>query len=60
MAGDEALKKENGAKFFIPFALIVLTSAIGLGVIADDKYLYNSEVSPFVTSIVLIIFLILE
>ena len=57
---ENALKKEKGAKFYIPFAFIVLTRAIGLGVTAADKYLYNSDVSPLVTSIVLIIFLILK
>ena len=38
---EKTLKKENGLRFLEPFLFIVLTKAIGRGVIADDKYLYN-------------------
>ena len=34
---ENTLKNEKGLKFLLPCESIVLTKAIGLGVIADDK-----------------------
>ena len=52
---EKTLKKEKGLKFLSPFWLIVLTRAMGLGVIDEDRYLYKPSVSPSLTFIVLII-----
>jgi len=35
---ENTLKNEKGLRFLFPFESIVLTKAIGLGVIAADKY----------------------
>jgi hypothetical protein len=53
---ENTLKNEKGLRFLLPFESILLTKAMGLGVIAADKYWYIFAVSPDVRSIVLIIF----
>tara|TARA_B100000614_G_scaffold162915_1_gene144949 strand:+ start:329 stop:541 length:213 start_codon:yes stop_codon:yes gene_type:complete len=53
---EKTLKNEKGLKFLFPDASIVLTNAIGRGVIAAERYWYKPAVSPEFTSIVFIIF----
>ena len=53
---EKTLKKENGLRFLEPDLFIVLTNAIGRGVMLDERYWYNNSVSPDFKSIVFIIF----